>query len=173
MVHLGVVMVAVAIAASQAYQHQAQLYMKVGRPYHYDGHTLVYRGYRNVESAGATSLVATVELDGRDYYPGVKQFALSNQGVPNPAVKSTPTEDVYLALASVPSRPGAPLGLSVYVKPLVIWLWVGGMVLVLGALLSLAPLGRRRREGGAPAAEAAEPAVEVPGHQAEPVGVSA
>ncbi len=167
-VHIGVVMVVVAIAASQAYQHQAQLVMRPGQAYTYQGHTLVYRGYRELQSPLASSLVATVELDGHDYYPGIKQFTLSNVGVPNPAVKSTPTQDVYLSLSNVPSRPGASLGLSVYVKPLVIWLWVGGMVLVLGAVLSLAPLARRRRQGGGPPAEAADAVVALDEREEQP-----
>jgi cytochrome c-type biogenesis protein CcmF len=147
-VHLGVVLVAVAFAASQAYEQQAQLALRVGKPVAYQGHTLVLRGTRTVSAPGSTSLVATVELDGHDYYPAVKQFDLSNEAVPSPAVRSTPTGDVYLALASVPSRPGEPLALSVYLRPLVIWLWVGGMVIVVGGVLSLAPLARRRSATG-------------------------
>ena len=171
-VHLGVVAVAVAITASQAYQQEGSLAMRPGHTYTYDGHTLVYRGSRTVQSPGATSLVATVVLDGHAYHPGLKQFTLSNEAVPNPAVKSSPTEDVYLSLSSVPSRPGQPLGLSVYVKPLMIWLWVGGMVMVIGAVLSLAPLARRRRQGGDVAPEATEVLLQLPPEPAQPVGAA-
>ena len=171
-VHLGVVAVAVAITASQAYQQEGSLAMRPGHTYTYDGHTLVYRGSRTVQSPGATSLVATVVLDGHAYHPGLKQFTLSNEAVPNPAVKSTPTEDVYLSLSSVPSRPGQPLGLSVYVKPLMIWLWVGGMVMVIGAVMSLAPLARRRRQGGDVAPEATEVLLQLPPEPAQPVGAA-
>ncbi len=171
-VHLGIVAVAVAITASQAYQQEASLAMKPGRTYTYDGHTLVYTGSRTVQSPGVTSLVATIVVDGHPYHPGLEQFTLSNEAVPNPAVKSTPTEDVYLSLSSVPSRPGQPLGLSVYVKPLMIWLWVGGMVMVIGAVLSLAPLARRRRHGGDVPPEASEVLLQLPPEPAQPVGAA-
>jgi len=98
-----------------------------------------------VNSPGRSSLIATVDLDGRAYYPAVEQFALSNDAVPSPAVRSTPTKDVYLTLASVPTAGKSPAAIGVIVEPLVVWLWVGGLVIVLGALLSLWPSDRRRR----------------------------
>ncbi len=104
-VHLGVVLIAVAFAASHAYEHQAQLTLAVGKPATFQGQTIVFRGVKTVNAPGKTSLVATVDLNGHDYYPAVEQFALSNDAVPSPAVRSTATKDIYLTLASVPSAP--------------------------------------------------------------------
>jgi cytochrome c-type biogenesis protein CcmF len=144
-VHLGVVLIAVAFAASHAYEHQSQLTMTAGKPVTFEGQTLVFRGVKTVNAPGRTSLVATVDLDGHPYYPAVEQFALSNDAVPSPAVRSTPTKDVYLTLASVPSAGKAPAAIGVIVEPLVLWLWVGGFVIVIGALLSLWPSVRDRK----------------------------
>ena len=154
-VHLGVVLIAVAFAASHAYEHQAQLTLTVGKPASFQGQTIVFRGVKTVNTPGKTSLVATVDLDGHPYYPAVEQFALSNDAVPSPAVRSTPTKDVYLTLASVPSAGKAPAAIGVIVEPLVLWLWVGGFVIVIGALLSLWPSGRDRH---APVEEAGDAA---------------
>ena len=143
-VHLGVVLIAVAFAASHAYEHQTQLTLAVGKPASFEGQTFVFRGIKTVNAPGRTSLVATVDLDGRAYYPAVEQFALSNDAVPSPAVRSTPTKDVYLTLASVPSAGKAPAAIGVIVEPLVLWLWVGGLVIVIGAFLTLWPSSRRR-----------------------------
>ena len=158
-VHLGVVLIAVAFAASHAYEHQAQLTLTVGKPASFQGQTIVFRGVKTVNTPGKTSLVATVDLDGHPYYPAVEQFALSNDAVPSPAVRSTPTKDVYLTLASVPSAGKAPAAIGVIVEPLVLWLWVGGFVIVIGALLSLWPSGRDRHvpvEEGRDAARAGQ-----------------
>lgn len=143
-VHLGVVLIAVAFAASHAYQHQAQLTMTVGQPAHFEGHTFVFRGTKTVNSPGRSSLVATVDVDGHAYYPAVEQFAFSNEAVPSPAVRSTPAQDIYLTLASVPTTGDAEAAVGVIIEPLVLWLWVGGLVIVLGALLALWPSGRPR-----------------------------
>jgi cytochrome c-type biogenesis protein CcmF len=119
--------------------------MSVGKPSTFQGQTLVFRGVKTVTTPGRTSLVATVDLDGHPYYPAVEQFALSNDAIPSPAVRSTPTKDVYLTLASVPSAGKGPTAIGVIVEPLVLWLWVGGFVIVIGALLSLWPSSRDRR----------------------------
>jgi cytochrome c-type biogenesis protein CcmF len=143
-VHLGVVLVAVGFAASHAYQHQTLLSMAEGVPAHFEGHTLVFKGTRTVNSSGRSSLIATVDVDGHPYYPAIEQFALSDQAVVSPAVHSTPAQDIYLALTSVPTAGDRDAGVAVYVTPLVMWLWGGGLVVVLGALLSLWPSGRPR-----------------------------
>ena len=152
-VHLGVVLIAAAFAASHAYEHQAQLSLAVGKPASFDGHVLVFRGVRTVNVPGRSSLVATVDLDGHAYYPAVAEFALSNQAVVSPAVRSTPAQDVYLTLDSVPARGDARAAIDVYVEPLVMWLWIGGLTTVLGALLSLVPIGRGSVPRGEPAEE--------------------
>jgi cytochrome c-type biogenesis protein CcmF len=143
-VHLGVVLIAVAFAASHAYQHETQLTMTVGQPAHFEGHTFVFRGTKTVNSAGRSSLVATVDVDGHGYYPAVEQFAFSDEAVPSPSVRSTPEQDIYLTLASVPSTGDAQVAIGVIIEPLVMWLWIGGLVIVAGALLSLWPGGRPR-----------------------------
>jgi cytochrome c-type biogenesis protein CcmF len=144
-VHLGVVLIAVAFAASHAYEHQAQLTLTAGRPVRFEGHTLVLRGVKQVNTPGRGLLVVTVDLDGRAYYPAVEQFALSNDAVPSPAVRSTPAQDIYLSIVSTPSAGNSAVAVAVYVEPLVMWLWAGGLVVVAGALVSIGSPGRRRR----------------------------
>jgi cytochrome c-type biogenesis protein CcmF len=139
-VHLGVVVLAVAFAASHAYEHQTQLTLSQGKPAGFQGHTLVLRGVRAVTSPGKSSLVVTIDVDGAPYHPAVQQFALSNQAVGSPAVRSTPAEDIYLSLASVPGTSGKePVAVNVIIEPLVMWLWVGGLLIVTGGLLALWP----------------------------------
>ena len=167
-VHLGVVLIAVAFAASHAYEHEAQLTLRTGQPTSFEGHTLVLRGVKQVNSPGRGLLVVTVALAGRPYYPAIEQFALSNDAVPSPAVRSTPAQDIYLTIVSTPSAGNATVALAVYVEPLVMWLWVGGLVVVAGAALSMGPSGRRRppqEEATAPSSPAADEEIEVQDQQ--------
>ena len=106
-----------------------------------------------------------MDLDGHAYYPAVEQFALSNDAVPSPAVRSTPAEDVYLTLASMPSAGKSPAAIGVIVEPLVLWLWVGGLVIIMGAALSLWPADHRRGgadERGLEGAALVEESIELP-----------
>ena len=94
------------------------------------------------------------------YYPAVEQFALSNDAVPSPAVRSTADEGHLPDLGQRAEHPGkAPAAIGVIVEPLVLWLWVGGFVIIVGASLSLWPSSRDRHsvlEEGADAAPAGQ-----------------
>jgi cytochrome c-type biogenesis protein CcmF len=60
-----------------------------------------------------------------------------------PAIYSTITEDLYLILNSWDAQQKA--GLRLVVNPMVTWIWVGGWVVVLGALVAFWPDARERR----------------------------
>ncbi len=49
-----------------------------------------------------------------------------------------------MEIASTPSSGNGPVALAVYVEPLVMWLWIGGLLVVGGAVVSMVPSGRRR-----------------------------
>ena len=70
-----------------------------------------------------------------------------------PAVATSPARDVYLALLQVPDDDNAGrIVLRVVVQPLVMWLWIGGAVMLVGTVLAAFP-GRRR----SPIAPVSEP----------------
>ena len=48
-----------------------------------------------------------------------------------------------LSVVRAPSEENPTLGLRVIVQPMVLWLWIGGLIMVVGTGLSLFP-GRRR-----------------------------
>ena len=48
-----------------------------------------------------------------------------------------------LSITTAPSESDPSLGLRVIVQPMVTWLWIGGLIMVIGTVLSLFP-GRRR-----------------------------
>jgi len=73
------------------------------------------------------------------------------------AIRSTLREDLYVALGAFdPATKAATF--QVYVNPLVAWLWIGGVVLVVGTGLSIYP-GRTERAGALASEYAAQRAV--------------
>ena len=143
-VHLGTIMIAIAFAASASYVRQAEFTLKPGRTAQVAGHTVEYLGQRTVERDNRVELIARVRVDGdRVFEPRLNKYRLDGQTIGTPSVRVGPTNDVYLALTKAPSSDTNAIGLRVVVQPLIVWLWTGRVIMVLGTLLSLFP-GRRR-----------------------------
>jgi len=178
-VHLGVVMIAIAFAASSSYSTQREARLGPGETAHIAGHSITYLGIQDSSGKASFKKKARLRVDGGQVYePAIQRFPNATQQVGTPSVKSTLTEDVYLAVLELPRTPGGKIQLRLLVEPLVIWLWVGGSVIVFGSLLAAFP-GRRRdpvEPVSAPVSEGrpgpAEPPSEpAPVLEPEPAGV--
>ncbi|MCX7620873.1 MAG: heme lyase CcmF/NrfE family subunit [Acidimicrobiales bacterium] len=143
-VHLGVVVIAVAFAASQAYVRQSEFPMEVGQRVTFAGHEFEFVGVEQVEEANRTVVRALVRIDGAGpYAPALNRFRFGSQTIGTPSVRMTPTEDVMLTLRALPESPESPVQLRVIVQPLIVWLWIGGGLMAAGTVLAAFP-GRRR-----------------------------
>jgi cytochrome c-type biogenesis protein CcmF len=150
-VHLGVVVVAVAIAASGSYASQGEFRLAPGDTATVAGHEVEYLGLDVVESAEKTETQARVRIDGGDVYaPALSQFEFGGQSVGTPSVQSGVTGDVYLSLIALPEggtsgeAADGEIVLRVIIEPLAVWLWIGGGVIAIGTVLAAFP-GRRRK----------------------------
>ena len=167
-VHLGVVVIAVAFAASSAYGHRGEVRLRPGQTAKFAGHRLTYLGSRSVQHPNRRSVRADVRVDGgRVFRPALNQFPFATQAIGTPSVRTGLSEDVYLTLVSAPRQAGDAAVIGVVVQPLVVWLWVGGALMAVGTLMAAVP-GRRRSQAAevAPQTEAqpaAEPVPEVVG----------
>jgi cytochrome c-type biogenesis protein CcmF len=163
-VHVGVVLIAVAFAASHSFAHQAALPLNVGQTTSFDGHSFTYLGTQEVATSTHTALRAVVKVDhGRAYTPAVNNYPFADEAIGTPSVKSSAAEDIYLTFASTPSKPGGQAVIGVIIEPMVAWIWIGGAVILAGTALSAWP-GRRRRKVSTPSVTA------TPASEAEPVG---
>jgi cytochrome c-type biogenesis protein CcmF len=80
-------------------------------------------------------------------------YQSSDEPVPTPSVHSTLARDVYVNLMAFQEN-GSSATLRVLVEPMVIWIWLGGLVVCVGAGIALWP---RRRRATQPAAAQAAP----------------
>jgi cytochrome c-type biogenesis protein CcmF len=143
-VHVGVVLIAVALAASGSYDTERELTLERGDTAVVAGREIGYVGSRTVEQSNKTSVRARVTVDGEVHEPALNQFAGSEQSIGTPSVATSPVRDVYLALLRAPADDaGETVVVRVVVQPLVMWLWIGGVVMALGTVLAAFP-GRRR-----------------------------
>jgi len=162
-VHTGIVLIAVALAASSTYATKREVRLERGESATVAGYTVTYLG-REVDADAQKRVVkARVRIERGDddlgvYAPSVNIFPNSTSAIGTPSVRTGFLRDVYLTLISSPTNDGGKVTLGVAVNPMVVWLWIGGGVIVIGTVIALMPGGRRRRV----------PAVEPPAESRQP-----
>ena len=145
-VHLGVVIVAVAIAVNQSTSVRQEVRLRPGESASVDGHRLEYLGQRRDRFANRTAVVARVRVDGgRTYEPAISNYPFASQGIGTPSVRTGALEDVYLTLVTTSGDADGTVTIGVVIQPLAVWLWIGGGVMALGTVLSAVPSGLSRR----------------------------
>ena len=148
-VHLGVIMIAIAIAASRTYGSNTVLTLKPGEPQTFKGHKVELVGVRTTFTTVDGKKVpksyhADVRVDnGRIDSPALTQFAAQGQLIPTPSVRTGLTKDLYLTYDRRPKDAGGAAQIGFYIQPMTVWLWIGGLIMALGTVLAIVP-GRRR-----------------------------
>ena len=142
--HLGVIVIAAGLCASTSYATRTLITLRAGASTIVGGHRLTFNGWQRVHAPSAVGYLADIAISGDGTYrPGIVNFNNSPTSTAMPSIDSTVTGDLYLELASG-AGPGLPVVLEVIMEPLVMWIWVGGGLCVVGALLSIVPGARRR-----------------------------
>ena len=141
-VHLGILIIALGVTGSQAWSVQTEMTLRPGETAELVGYRVRFDGLTAVEESNHFKVVGT--------------FTVSNGrvlGVLRPAKKFYPQEqspiayvdyrlglkeDIYLVLGDF-ARDGRQATVKLQVNRLVSWIWIGGAVLTLGALLAILP----------------------------------
>ena len=144
-VHLGVVVIAVALTAATSFAHRGEVTLRPGQHATFAGTRIGYEGLSFVNSSARSATEALVTVNGHGpYTPAVSQFGAGTEAVGTPAIDSSALRDVYLTVDDLPLSSTGPVTIGVTVQPLVVWLWLGGAILAVGAVLAAVPGGRRR-----------------------------
>ena len=166
-VHLGVIIIAVALAASNSYSRSATLALEAGEPVSWGGHTFELQDVSQRETARARVITADVLVDGDQVYgPAQTRYLEIGTTIGTPSVRTGPVKDVYLTLEGRPADGDTAAAIRVFVKPLVVWLWIGGAIMAAGTLLAAFP-GQRKRLPTDPVSAPAVPAVASAEHATE------
>jgi cytochrome c-type biogenesis protein CcmF len=150
-VHVGVVIVALALATTSGYTTKREVRLAPGQSATVRGFTVTYLRTTVDEGAQKTTIAAEVRArrgtkELGTFRPAISTYPNFSGGIGTPAIRTGPWHDLYLTLVSAPTsgRAGGAITLGVQVGTFVLWLWIGGVVMVLGILLALAPARRRR-----------------------------
>ncbi len=146
-VHIGVVLLAVGIAASESYKTDRTETLLPGQTMTVAGNTFTYESLAGDETSQRIKIFANVRINGDEVYtPGTSLYLAQGMNVATPSVKPGFTEDLFLVLDQIPDdrNPEGPIRLRVVVRPMITWLWIGGILMSIGTLLALFPGSRRR-----------------------------
>jgi cytochrome c-type biogenesis protein CcmF len=141
-VHLGIVFIAVGVTGSSLFQDEVQVALEVGESIDVNGYTLEYRDFETEALPDREQFVAVVDVYRRGRLLATlrpeKSFHWNvEQWVTEVAIRTTPREDLYLILGGFDESGLASL--RVLTNPLVLWLWVGGIALMLGGVMAWWP----------------------------------
>ena len=117
------------------------------------GYTIVNEGGTRSRDDHKMSVGAQMGLfDGGDRIatlnPGVDVFLAQMQRSSEVAIDSSPFRDVYVVLVGL--TPDGTARVSVFINPMMMWIWVGGIIVALGALVAVWPARRARAPAAVP-----------------------
>ena len=149
LVHAGVILMALGIVGTRVYPFEEELVMSPGEPVDVGRYTLVYEdlNQESLEDHVKSWASLSVYRD-REYLatlgPQMNRYPAHDQTVVVPALRPGLREDLYLVLAGWEGD-GATVTLKVFVNSLASFLWLGGLVFLVGGAVALWPAARAQR----------------------------
>jgi cytochrome c-type biogenesis protein CcmF len=144
-VHVGVIMISVALAASNSFTHSQELSLVVGKPATFSGHTFELIDVVQITTDRDISVKALVSVDGgKPYAPSITKFTKIGMNVGTPSVRTGFGSDIYLTLEPPVRQDSNEARIKVFIKPLILWLWIGSGLMAVGTVLAAFP-GKRRK----------------------------
>ncbi len=150
-VHLGVVMLMVGVAGSSLFSTKQTFQLTPGESADLNGYTVTRGELNQFRQANYTAIEAHVTLTPSDaiggaelsLHPQLRFYDKSMGGEhdhpsAHVALDSTLTRDIYMTLAGWEDD-GKLVALEAIINPLIAWIWIGGIVMTLGAIFCLMP----------------------------------
>ena len=136
--HLGVVVIALGIAFSGGYKTEQQVTFAKGETKQVMGHAVTFNGIVGQNEAERDVTAAELTLDGSSVYPRQNFYRVQQTTVATPAIQYHLLGDFYAVFLKT-NDAGSQVGIKFINSPLISWIWVGGLILVIGAGLTLIP----------------------------------
>ncbi|HWP57758.1 MAG TPA: heme lyase CcmF/NrfE family subunit [Candidatus Acidoferrales bacterium] len=147
-VHLGVVLIVMGIAGSMSYSTEREATLAVGDTLRISKYHVLFEGLRGSQQPTHYRVEGLFRLFNASHdlgvvAPALKFFPNHQSPVGRAVRRGTLAEDVYLILSGFSELKENRATLKVLVRPLIVWIWLGGAVVALGTLLAIWPFRRR------------------------------
>jgi len=162
-VHFGMILVVAGLIGSNVYKHEATALVKVkaGQTASIAGYTLTYKGMTgNTGPQSSTRSFATfaVTRGGTQIgtlAPHTDVYPASGAAV-RAVIIGRPFEDLFVVADDPFDSTSKSIALRMIIFPLVRWVWIGSILLCVGAAVSLWPKARRQEQEARAAVPAAD-----------------
>ena len=146
LVHLGILLMLVGITGQALYQSTEQVALAKGESVSVGPYTLQYETSGTEDTTGSRRFYTLLQVYQNDrpvftLQPEKNFYWNVEQWVTEIALHTTLTEDLYVILSGLEDNGLATI--EVLINPLMIWLWIGGIVLVIGTLIAVWPVRRK------------------------------
>ncbi|MBI4411481.1 MAG: hypothetical protein HY541_03240, partial [Deltaproteobacteria bacterium] len=144
--HLGALLLVIGVAFSSIYETDREITLKQGESAEIGKYTLTFDETVSRDTPQRFEVRAKVDVarNGRPLgvmTPQMNYYPNSKEPVGTPAIRSNLIRDLYLTLIQVAEN-GSQVSLRVIIAPGVVWIWIGGFIVMLGGLLALC-VGRK------------------------------
>ena len=150
-VHVGVVVIALAISVSWTWKTERQETLRAGERLAIEDYEVEFVEVWGIEEPQRFVIGATFETFRNGKPLGQEQPRLniyhrdpSQQTIGTPAVRSSLSSDLYLTLMAIDQDNLEHATVRAIVNPGIVWLWIGGMIMGIGALIAIWPRGKIR-----------------------------
>jgi cytochrome c-type biogenesis protein CcmF len=144
-VHLGVVLIVMGIAGSMTYSIEKEATLAVKQELNIGNYRVLFEGLKGSQQPTHFRVEGAFRVfhNGSDegiVSPALKFFPTQQSPIGRAVHQSSLSEDIYLILSGFSEVDRNQATLKALVRPLVIWMWIGGFVIALGTLICILPM---------------------------------
>jgi cytochrome c-type biogenesis protein CcmF len=141
------------IAGSMGYSVEREATLKVGEDLNVGRYEIEFQGLHGSQQPTHFRVEAAFKVrnQGHDVgvlSPALKFFPSQQSPIGRAMFRSSFTDDLYLILSGFSEIEQNRATLKVLIRPMVIWMWLGGLVIVLGTIVAVWPVRRRMKDEG-------------------------
>ena len=145
--HLGVLIVALGVAAVSSLSVEKDVAMTVGDSTHVQGYDFYLQDFEHIQGSNYDATQATIQVKKSGtlmttLYPQKRNYVVSMMPMTEVGLQPSLFNEIYVALGEPIVATNGKISedtwaVRVYVKPMVRWLWLGAIVMALGGLVAM------------------------------------
>ncbi|WP_114800076.1 heme lyase CcmF/NrfE family subunit [Moraxella canis] len=145
--HIGVIVCVMGVAGTSSMSIEKDVAMTVGDSVHVQGYDFYLEEFQMIQGANydATQATITVKQNGKPIavlYPQKRDYVVSMMPMTEVGIRPSLLNEMYVALGEPISTQDGQVDMNtwavrVYVKPMVRWIWLGSIIMAVGALIAI------------------------------------